>query len=439
MRAGLSLNRSLWLLTVLLTPLAVVGYYFLYVKLFQFSRSIGIFSCLLIAISLTRLDSYVSYSGGGLLQFAAFPFFLMGCIACIRRGGLFLCLLPFLFLAGAWLKLSFAVTALSVVLSVTLEQFPKIRLQSLSSWVIRPAAVALAFVAFYAALYFAFTSKGHTAADFQPTTGHYLFYLSYSMSSVLADSMSMLSALGRFKHLVRWSSVVLVMAAVSMGLLFWVLRRSTDNCYRAFLAGFSVVHVVFFTVLFAFGSLAPQTRHLWPASALLIPGLLSAIERSKFRSWRILAIVSFGAFGLYGVLFYAAQVKLALRSGRSSRLGIELPGRSQRLVRTVEALDRRLTGVRDVLYFNDPGLAILVPHVPVAFEPVMDPGKRVYSGAANCVIMVIDRSDTGNAGPDITMTFPSVEQWQRATIDSTDFYVGGCQTVPALGIATETR
>ena len=448
MRAGLSLGRSVWLLTAILIPLSLSSYYYLYRKGFHFTRTISILSCLVILVSRQTLNFFLSYGGHTLLQFAGFPILLLACILCIRRSGMYLFLLPLLFLTGAFLKLSFAVIALSVVASVALEQLPLMRSKPMSSWIFRPFATLLAFVAFYITLHVFYTSKGWTAAQLHSggTFLQFLFSFLYSTAAVMSGIVSMfwsLSHLGSPLQFVllpdpiaqHWFPVVIALATVSVGLLVWTYLRSNNSSYRALLLGFVTVHVCTFTFLVVKGSVALEDRHFWPVSTILLPGLLAAIDQLKVGTWKNLAIVVFTAFAAYGMSSYVVNAKRAMNSGRSSSLGVTLLGRSQRLIDTIEGLDQQLNHGRNIFYFNDPALAMLIRHNPQTFETVMDPRNRVYVGTTDRVIMAVDRGGGKNAPvAGVTATFKSYDKWQWTVIDSTDFYYAGKDPLPLLNM-----
>jgi len=104
-----------------------------------------------------------------------------------------------------------------------------------------------------------------------------------------------------------------------------------------------------------------------------------------------------------------------------------LPGRSQRLIDTIEGLDGQLEPGRTVFYLNDPVLGMLIRHHPATFEP----GE--YVGTTDRVIIAVDR-DPGKGLPAaaVTAMFKSYDKWQWAAIDTTDFYYAGKDPLPLL-------
>jgi len=431
---GLSLGSSVTLLLIAAMALGLLGYYLLYFRVLGFSKNISLLACAVILFTRQGTHSYLQYIGGSLLQFASFPYFLMIAIALVSRRKLYLFGLPLLFLLGAGLKLSYAIIALSVVGWLFFEVLAEWRQKRTYTRLPVFAAAAGGYALFHVCLWFFYTSRGWTPGSVRIAALHLrdlLLAFSYAIASLCAgivDLFWFLAGLGlplnflmlrRQAHPIPWSwiGITIAIALISGALVFQIWKRSS-GLYRGLLTGFVLIHIPILTCLIAQGSVSIEVRHFWPCSALVLPGLLAAGRGARKRYLVPGAMVLVTAL-VYGLCSYSAAALRTHEYGRS-RLGIVVPGSSQRVVSQLEQLDDRDPGRRVVFVILDPELAMLVLHHPVICLNDPYKGKGPYSGVADRVIAVIpvDRITPAH----VAKLFPDEPQWHWEVVDK--YYFG---------------
>src|ERR1035437_3145906 len=366
---GVPIGTGLVSLQLVGIALGIVGYYLLYVRMFRFPKTVALVACVVILFRRETLYQFIVYSGGGLLLFAGTPFFLMSSWACLKRRGFYLTLVPLIFLAGAFLKLSFVLVAFSLILASVLSRLID---RAQSGWrrlTLQSTSDVFAFLVFYGLLYGLHTSRGWTAAhpDAGTSLSQVTFFLGYSLAAIASGMMSIFWSLARLgcplnylrSELYRivsflWAAVLTAVAAASLGIMCAVLsrgmrkREQTQQEYGAILVSLAVVHLLVLTSLFLGGSLIAEDRHFWPVSAVLLPGLLSIIMTMRFSHWRSVLLVIIALQIGYALSAFGIALRRSGYPGKSRSWAISYPAVPQELIDTIERLDADLSGGRNV-------------------------------------------------------------------------------------------
>lgn len=368
-------------LQILAVALGIAGYYFLYVRTFGFARNVALFACLIILCRIETLHHFWEYSGGALLLFAGTPYFIACSWACLKRRGYYLLLVPLIFLAGAFLKLSFALVALGVIAASIRYRFLK-RDQYTRAELLKKSAIdLLLFFAFYTILYVLNNSKGDTTSHLSAGRSvlETVLMFCFSLAGILSNALSTFTTvegLGRsfdglwlslnlhpslFRSIpLVWIICFVASAAVVLLALRAICRRVKHTEYLTILICVVTVHAFLLTSFFLTGAPIAEERHFWPASALLLPGLLYVVLNLRAAALRgtLVAIICMQSVLAVWVNRYFFMWEAA--AAQSQSLDLAFPVASQQLVDTIETLDADLTGGRNVFLFTDPSLTLLV-------------------------------------------------------------------------------
>ena len=377
----LRLGTSLAILTLMCIGGGLYGYYILYTRFLGFSRLVGLISLAVILCSWNTLVNFVQYSGGTLLVFGALPWFLMACLVCLRKGGALHLLLPPIFLAGAFLKLSFAVVGLCVVILPLTHAI--LNKKPWFCW--RNASPAAAFALFYALLYAGYTSHGWNPVErsgVEVTLSGGVFAFAYSLAATASSAISAFLLLSRIGLALpfalepasaMWSSLgpaqysLVLLLGVFGAVLIWIAFTSVkDLLYRSLFAATIVVHATVMTALCWAGGVGFEDRHFWPAGSLLLPGLIHWIahQRSNHRRATLAAILV--PFAAYGLRVYLSGLQLRVAAPRSIVLGISVPDVDRLVVQKLEAFDAE-TQPR-ILWLGHPVPSVLATRTPLILD-----------------------------------------------------------------------
>ena len=450
---SMTIGTSLAIVQILGVGAGLAGYYRLYVRTFGFSKKVALLACVVSLFRRESLYQFLEYSGGPLLLFAGTPYFLMSSITCLRRRGFYLLFVPVIFLAGAFLKLSFVLIALSVTVASVLDRVVRRNREDRLQLAVQSALDGVIFLVFYTLLYVFHISKGWTAAHISTgsSPGETGLLFSYSLAASLSGITSVfwsLAKLGSPLHFLSpqsyrsvsdaWLIVVIVLAATFVAILRLVSLRIPMREYRLILLSLTIVHVFALTGLFLGGSLIAEDRHFWPVSAILLPGVICIVTRMPTSRWRsaiIFATLSITAFQLvYAVAAYGVSLKRSAHAGRSESLGLSYPGVSQQLITTIERLDADPSAGRRVFFFTEPSLALLVRKstLRVATD-VKDALARSYAGAERIDSLILVVPENIGSAKTITMIqsrFQASKSWRTTSMGP---YVISCSGCNSLG------
>ena len=433
--------------------LGVLGYYLLYIHTFRFPNKVALGACLVLLLRTETVEHAVRYNGGILLLFAATPWFLISSWACLRKRGIYLALLPLIFLAGAFLKLSFALIALSVTAASILYRLLKRKDYTQRQLVSQSTIDLLAFVCFYALLFLFHTSKGWTAAH--PSAGRSPFeailILSYSLAGILTSATSILSSVTSFGAPFDWDPdrtlslfhaisvpwlIFVAVAALAVLLLFravWV--RVIHPEYRAMLLSLAMVHVVALSSFFLGRSLIPEDRHFWPVSALLLPGALLILFNMRSTYWKALFTIVVCAQLTFS-LWANRQTLWFQESARSESLAITFPDSSQELVDTIVRLDGELTSGRNVFLFTEPSLALLVQkNARLVSWTMFKTCYRNVGSLDRLIIVLPSETVRESTFAGVQSHFPTAKGWKAASLGSDIVLCAGCngsENIPSM-------
>jgi hypothetical protein len=430
---GIRIGTALRILEVLGIALGLFGYYRLFARTFSFSKEVAILACGAILLNRGTLDNFITYSGGPLLLFAAMPYFLMSTMFCLKRRGIYLALVPLIFLGGTFLKLSFAIVAIGMIGASIFRRLVKQARCARKDVLIQSTLDLCAFGLSYSLLYILHVSQGLTAAH--PRIGHsiaeLMFFVMYSVSCIMSATVSLFRSLSRlgyylvfpypelYQHIpTPWSVVVVAVAALSVVVLIVVVWRVQQTEYRSVLLSLAGVHVAILTSFFLGGNLIAEDRHFWPVSMILLPGLIHLAARIRNKRWRWAVATIMVLPLVYGVWSHRYNVRQTAIGGRSAALALAYPEAGQKVIDLILRLDEDLADGRNVFFFTEPSLALLIHKNAILVT--IDPDaafKSSYRGNVDRLIVVVD--DTvlrTNTREKILSSFPSQRTWQTVSV-----------------------
>ena len=126
-KLGLSLGKASVITTGVFSLLGLVGYY-KFLRALEFSHRTSTLSAAVIASTATFSIVFAKYTGGTVLVFGAAPWILLLCVMLKKNKLWGVPLFAAVFLAGAFFKHAFAITALAAVVSLFLYQYFNIKI-----------------------------------------------------------------------------------------------------------------------------------------------------------------------------------------------------------------------------------------------------------------------------------------------------------------------
>lgn len=359
-RLGLPLGWALTLTSITAMAGGLLGWARLYRRLGYDELTVAL-SLGFVVLSINFWRRLAEYHGGEALLFGALPWIALGGlrIGLTRRS---LVLLPLLFFAGAFLKLSFSIAALALVLTLWARDHARTPFTAAS---LRSAAIAgAAFAIFYVLFFWLYLSRGAT-----PNTAfgeHKWSQLPLMAAGPLSFLVGGQSLAGRFFPAIGDYPEIfaaLVVAAVALWLTVVAARAAPGPAARFAVASFCSVNVA------AIGFLYWRGNQVWfldriflPGGMFLLPALI-ALARLRGGFTRGFTVLLLGAATIYSCA-HAFQYGRWLRAATAlspqhvRHLGVDAAG----LAEWKKLGDSPPPGA--VAFYSDPGAASLALEWP---------------------------------------------------------------------------
>jgi hypothetical protein len=451
-RLGMTLRKAIWLTTLLAIAAGLLGYFFLFVRVFGFSVRISTLSCLFLLLTRPIGTQFFEYLGGTLLEFAGIPYMIIGASYCLKRGVAWRLALPAIFLCGAFLKLSMAVLSLAICVYAAITDLYD-RKRSRSDRVGRAIAAIFSFVIFYAIMGAFFTSKGWTAAASHRIGGvilsTILFSVLYSVASLTSGITSLFSILSPLKAPLDPAMLsnspgapatllplLAVLAIISILLILWVLRKRLERPYSKMLLAVAFTYVAAMSYIYGTAGARLEFRHFWLVGAFLLPGVIEELSGAAGRV-RATAV----GIGVFVCLFGVASAgAIILRNNNALRVGDFSFDREETPAATlIKAAEASSDHAEVLIFANDPRVALLVRESRLAFQN----GDRFYSipyrGTVNSLMVIVESQvAAGEKAQQIVSMFPDMSNWRTASVGPFTVLVAG-PVEPPRAIASILR
>ena len=450
MATGVSMGWAATVISIVVTFAGLFGWYRFYVLL-EFDRWVASLTCLLLAASRSVNYAFVTYLGGEILAFAAFPF--LAAEVYRRRDSRWLPVYAAVAVVVAFtaknslpIYLTGWLAAQAVIAVVQRREHPQR---------IAPAMLAVvAAVGAMAVIHVEYVMRGWSALSYQPAVSRVVrpYIVPWALPALAATSWDDLfswvflhpsGAMIPFDY--RNSVVFLIVCAaltVTAGSMT-ALRHSNPHVRQIFL--YSVISVGGLMTLLASGAVASLdlARHYRVIGYCWLPFMVQAIATSR----PVIAVTLAGALalpGVYGVGSLASNWRrhYAARSSQSERLHITHPQLTPRMTRALAVLDRDL-----------PAAALVVTPVPtyalefirtraLGTNIVADEIRQVhvYHGRATNLIVIADqRGMTLEKQAAWLATFADYRQWTSFDMDDHRFYLPTDQAISPAWLAAKIQ
>lgn len=440
MNAGLSMGVAAMLASIVVSVLALIGWYRLY-HVLGFSAREALISCAVLAASRSVNLAFVTYLGGEILAFAAFPFLAAETMRLRQSKWLPLWVavaIPIAFLAKNSLPIYFAawITAQAAMAILPgVERRPALVPSMLA--VLVAAIGAGAIDVFY-------VSRGWSPFANEPSLVTTLkpYVLPWSMPVLAATSWDDLfswvfmhpsGALVPFDYRNSIAFLAAIAIASLVAATLAVKRREDDQVLQMFL--YSVLIVGALSAILASGAAASLdlARHYRIIGYVWLPLMVRSMLRSKPATAVIIALLLILP-GVYGLGSFASNWRrhYATRDSQSARLHITHPQLTPRMVRALATLDRELP----------PGALVVTPVPTYALEflrtralPTNVVADELWQipkrhGRATNLIVIVDRRGISEEKCAQWLTwFPDYDRWERFDLDEHRFFVPAGQTI----------
>jgi hypothetical protein len=193
------------------------------------------------------------------------------------------------------------------------------------------------------------------------------------------------------------------------------------------------VHAFLLTSFFLTGAPIAEERHFWPASALLLPGLLYVVLNARSAAWRgiLVAIICLQSVSAIWVNRYFFMWEAA--AAQSQSLDLAFPVASQRLVDTIETLDADLPGGRNVFLFTDPSLTLLVrKNERLIAWSGFEKNYQNTDKLDRLILAFHEDAVQATTLAQIQSRFPTAKSWQVASMGSHELLCAGCDSFQQL-------
>jgi hypothetical protein len=414
--AGLNTGQALAVTVALAQICGLAGFYSFFKKI-GFTPLIAALSLVFIICQLAFFVPYVFYNGGEVLLFAFEGWFLYGCIALQKQDWK---LVLFVLLAG-WVgffcKSSFiwiyaaGLCCLWVRLSTgsigIIERIKK------GLWVGIPAALSLT------SIYILFLSKGQSPATdskgFKLTAETFSFPLSTPLLSgfSLDDFFhGLLYNFGRPMIAHQWAVViVIVLAILSLLLIFSLIRKVPDANYKLFILIFYFGAFLFFGIVYLKQlNISYEARHFRIIGIMVIPGIIYLISQSK-RICQLAFIIGCICIAFYSFNYLIKGYRINRNLSARGNTGISQINIDQQSLNAVMKLDRETKNATFVFISNDIGLEILHNRVinlsSIPDNLKIDTDDYRYEGFTGPLFIILPESYNGPKEKLILKSFPN--------------------------------
>ena len=404
---GFNTGHATALAISLLELSGLIGLYAFFKKI-GFTPLIAALALVFVACQQAFITPYIFYNGGEILLFGYAGWFLYGCAAIqkadwklllfvLLSGWIgFFCKSSFLWMYAAgmiclWLRLS------SIENKVTLH-----RLFKNGIWLAVPAIISLVCI------YIFFLSKGDNPVAASTGISLNSQTFSFPLAAPLISDLSvdelmhglLFPTFSPFLTPAHTLIVLLLLAVISVAIIFCIIKYVPKNNYRLFVLVFYMLSILFFsTVYIRRLNISYESRHFRIIGLLVAPGIVYLISRLKQAYW-----FAFGAICvLLIVLNYSFFVKAYTFNKEVSargNSGLAQEFISQQALDEVIKLDQENRNAIFVFVSDDLPLEIVHNRAIAIDAPLtgkIDEDDYSYSGHAGPLYLLLPAKDVARA------------------------------------------
>lgn len=431
-RFGLDLGKAMTMTTALFSLLGILGCYCLYQTL-VFSKQISLASCAIIASTRFFAYPFSIYHGGEVLLFGSVPWIIL---LSLRYHDIRITHIPFfllLFLTGAFLKLTFVVCAIAILLSLLILKCLDATKIKFSAMAWHSTKAFLAFTTFYLILHAGFLSKGWTVNNYTLTFSRPIVSFLFSFIGPIFSSFSIGDLINRMlmypaNPLVSsYDEIVplLLFCAILAGVIYFVLNQTSESPYKALVFGFLITYLIVFAFLFVTGApLTYEDRFFRPVGLLLIPGILKALESRYIKSIKYFGYIVILGFCIYGVTSFFVRNEANKRFNNIGLNGFTHQNISKEALSILHYIDANIPQSNNLFYVTSPEIALEIKRNRVMsshadFETIEKLAEKKYRGRVNNLFVVLQEKFLKNGKAEVILnSFSDYRYWDSIKVGS---------------------
>lgn len=443
-RAGLSWGDALRAVSIVASLAGLLGWFLLH-RALGFDRSVVLATAVLIAAARTFAFPFVTYIGGELLAFAAFPYLALVVLR-LQRSPWLMAAAPLAMLAGFFFKHSLAIYVAAWTAAVVAVSFA--RRPRLAGQMAVAAGVAAALMVTAWMIEWGYASRGWSAITYQPAWSRdpAVYLVPWAMPILAATGIDHVLSrifdhpqLPRFDY--RHSIGFLLPTIVATAL---ILRSAHRQRHLRDVVGLTVLMtagiIVVFSALLVTGSGNELylSRHYVIAGFVLLPILIQSLQHAPAAAVRRAGALCLLVPALYGVASFASNWRRHFdgRAMRSTVTGISHLTTTPAVLQTFHAIDKA-GGSTALVVVPQPSLAVEFSHTRVlatgaAGEKADEVGRNRWQGRAAKLVVV---TEDAAQGPEqirqwlaAFQSYPA-DGWSSVKVDGYSFHVPAGQPI----------
>lgn len=424
---SLNLGKAIAVTVTICQGVGLFGFYQFFKKI-GFPIQIVALSICFIVLQQAFFVPYIYYNGGEILLFAFEGWFLFGCVN-LKSTNLYL--ISFIVFSG-WLgffcKSSFIWMYGAGLFCLWYRLFDKA--SNNFDWLRKGLWVALPAALSVSVIYLFYISKGQSPASSSNGLKLTLQTFGFPIASPILSGFSiddflhgLLFHTGNAILSATWSVIIVLIVAVITLIVVWLIsRKITNNNYKLFLIVFYVTAILFFGFAYL-GQLAisMEARHYRILGILITPGLIYLV--AKLKKPYIYAFCLYPLFLLFFNLNYLIN-GIQFNKNISARgvTGIAQPNIDQQSLNYILKLDMENKNAIFVFVSDDIGLEIknnrIITLNPIGDELKIDMDDYIYQGHAGPLFIVLPANYAGPKEKMILSSFPGYKRFNLTILSN---------------------
>ena len=427
---GLNTGEASAITITLCQLLGLAGFYSFFKKI-GFTSLISAISILFIACQQFFVVPFVFYNGGEILFFAFIAWFLYGCTALKTTGWKLFVFVLFSgwigFLCKSSVMWMYAGGLLFLWLRLSFPDKKRSTWIRNGFWIGAPAIIAVSII------YLFFLSKGQNPASTAAGLKLSLQTVSYPLASPLLSGFSIDDLChGLIYHTGKpiFSAyqaiiVLLLVAALSVWLVFRIVRKAPSENYRLLIMVFYSVSVLFFSFAYLRQmTISFEARHFRIIGLIVIPGTIYLVSQIKAPYRALFGVIWIG-IAITSIIYLAKGYSFNKNKSAHGVSGIAQEFIDQPSLDKIMAIDREQKNATFVFVNKAIGLEIIHNRIlnlePIGEDLKIDLDDYEYDGHAGPLYIILPDSYAGPKEKFILKSFPGYKGWHGSMLS--DKYV----------------
>lgn len=423
---GVNMGQGIAITVVIAQFCGLAGFYFFFKKI-GFTPIIATVSLVFIICQEAFMIPDVYYNGGEILLFAFEGWFLYGCTS-LKKTGLPLILFVFFSaLLGFFLKSSFlwmyGAGLCCVWVGLAANK------QGITTWIKNALWIGIPAIIAFAIIYIGYISRGEspifTSASIKLTANAFSFPLaSPVLSGFSVDDLfnGLIDHIGKPLFSANWAAIILLLVAIlSVILIFAIIRYVPNNDYKLFIIVFYVAAILFFGFTYLDQlNVSMESRHFRIIGLLITPGIIYLAARLK-PGYKFLFALIFAGLA-FNCLQYLVRGFKANNLAAKGTTGIAQPKIDQASLNQVLKLDKENRNATFVFIGDDLGLELrhnrFITLPPIDDNLKINTDDYTYLGFAGPLYIILPESYNGPKEKMVMKSFPGYTGWSLSMLSN---------------------